>query len=102
MASEFIITQWRAEIRNSIFMLAVLATVWTLAVFFAPWSLVRIALNIGFFLFTLAGAAVVWSMLRQVFGAWLGWFIAMLIWGVSVLLVRSLELAVLEAVFRAT
>lgn len=81
--------------------LAVLATIWSILSFFVPDGWWHVVINIGAFLVTARFGVDIKTQLVAFWGQpwWLAWMIAMVIWVVAVIGVRSIELAILEAIF---
>ena len=85
--------------------LVVLATFWSLLNIFVPetwvWGWVQLPINIGFFLLIAASAAFTYQTLQKLLSDWIAFAICLAILVLSVVVLRSLELSILETVFKS-
>ncbi len=86
-------------LRNSVIMLAFVAVIWGVLNYFVPDGWAQAVVNIGIFLFTLAIAVSIKSLLQTLGNpGWLAWMITLVIWVVAGMAVRSVTVVVLEAI----
>ena len=87
-------------IRNAAILLVVIATVWT-GLGFLPDGWWHLVINIGAVLITcFIGVSIKSSLVALGNPQWLAWGISVVICFVAVIVVRSIESAILEAVFQ--
>lgn len=88
-------------IRNAVIMLSVMAIIWGALSFALPDGWWHFVIDLGAFLVTVGIATFVILTSLKGLGnpGWLAWVITGVIWFATVPLVRSVEMAVLEAIF---
>jgi|ETNmetMinimDraft_28_1059901.scaffolds.fasta_scaffold07282_2 hypothetical protein len=87
-----------AQIRSTVFVMGVATAIWCLPSFFLPNGWWHGVINIGMFLVTALWGISIKNHLQSLGNpGWLAWGMSLLIWLVMVLVVRSIGLAVLDA-----
>ena len=97
--SEYARKVWGRGIRNTLIVMATVATAWTLLSYFLPSGWWLVVVNIGSLLVTMAIAASLKLQLALLLPNWLAWLGSFLLWGIAALGVRTVELNILEALF---
>jgi len=88
-----------AQIRSTVFVMGVAAAIWCLPSFFLPNGWWHGVINIGMFLVTAVWGISIKNHLQSLGNpGWLAWGMSLFIWLVMVLVVRSIGLAVLDAI----
>ena len=98
--ADYIIREWLISmIRNAIIGLAIIVTIWSILSFSLPNGWWHLVINISGFLLTSFWA---WSMkktLTLLINGPVAWVIAMSVWLVSFFGLRTIEVAILAAIF---
>jgi hypothetical protein len=90
---------WLAEIRNIIIGLVVIVIIWSILSFALPDGWWHLVMNIVGFLVTGFWAWSMKSPLARLTTGWFAWIIAILVWLVMFVGLRTIELTALEAIF---
>lgn len=78
--------------------LVLIVTAWTVLVYFVPWTWLIVTLNIGFLLVALSGAVSFKMKLDLFMPGIAAWLLALVVWAVGIILLRSIEVGILDAI----
>ena len=95
----------RSHVTSLVIGFAILATVWSLLNIFVPetwlWGWAQLPINIGFFLLSLATVAGIVPQFPTLLSSGKAWAIGLIIWFLFVIVLRSIELGLLESIFKS-